>query len=61
VLHGLTLDTAFFTGNYAPRFSLQAAHLTPEGKFTLLLFLYSKYQVMLLCHRKKLLFHVRNS
>lgn len=33
VLHGLTADTAFFTGNYAPRFSLQAANLTPEVKF----------------------------
>jgi allantoicase len=34
VLHGLTVDTAFFTGNYAPRFTLQAANLTPEVKFT---------------------------
>lgn len=32
VLYGLTVDTMFFTGNYVPRFSLQAAHLTPEGK-----------------------------
>ncbi|XP_069697543.1 allantoicase-like isoform X1 [Periplaneta americana] len=30
VLYGILLDTAFFTGNYAPRFSLQAAHLSPE-------------------------------
>lgn len=30
VLHGLIVDTAFFTGNYAPRFSLQAANLTPQ-------------------------------
>ena len=33
VLHGLPMDTAFFTGNYANRFSLQAANLTPEVKF----------------------------
>ncbi|KAJ0178659.1 hypothetical protein K1T71_005434 [Dendrolimus kikuchii] len=30
VIRGLLLDTAFFTGNYAPKFSIQAAILTPE-------------------------------
>ncbi|KAJ9590925.1 hypothetical protein L9F63_016023 [Diploptera punctata] len=30
ILQGVTVNTAFFTGNYAPRFSLQAAYLTPE-------------------------------
>ncbi|XP_021913247.1 allantoicase-like [Zootermopsis nevadensis] len=30
VLQGLAVDTEFFTGNYAPRFSLQAAHLTSQ-------------------------------
>lgn len=32
VIHGIDLDTAFFTGNYAPRFSLQGAYLNEEGK-----------------------------
>lgn len=31
VIHGVDLDTAFFTGNYTPRVSIQAARLTPEG------------------------------
>lgn len=30
-LRGVDLDTAFFTGNFAPRVSIQAAYLTPEG------------------------------
>ncbi|KAI5646573.1 allantoicase repeat domain-containing protein [Phthorimaea operculella] len=30
VIRGLLLDTAFFTGNYAPKYSIQAACLTPE-------------------------------
>lgn len=28
VIHGIEIDTAFFTGNHAPRFSLQATTLT---------------------------------
>ncbi|KAF2901964.1 hypothetical protein ILUMI_04224 [Ignelater luminosus] len=32
VIHGIDLDTAFFTGNYAPRFSLQAANLNDEDE-----------------------------
>lgn len=34
------LDTAFFTGNYAPKYSIQAMSLTPEGKY---IFPNSKY------------------
>lgn len=34
-LTGVCVDTAFFTGNYAPRFSLQAAYLS-EGEYMLL-------------------------
>ncbi|XP_049870195.1 probable inactive allantoicase [Pectinophora gossypiella] len=30
VIRGLLVDTAFFTGNYAPKYSIQAACLTPE-------------------------------
>ncbi|KAL4706890.1 hypothetical protein ACJJTC_012349 [Scirpophaga incertulas] len=30
VIRGLLLDTAFFTGNYAPKYSIQAACLTRE-------------------------------
>lgn len=30
VIRGICVDTAFFTGNYAPRFSLQAANLQNE-------------------------------
>ncbi|XP_041970929.1 allantoicase-like [Aricia agestis] len=30
VIKGLLVDTAFFTGNYAPKYSIQAACLTPE-------------------------------
>ncbi|XP_031767131.2 allantoicase-like isoform X1 [Galleria mellonella] len=30
VIRGLLVDTAFFTGNYTPKYSLQAACLTPE-------------------------------
>lgn len=30
VIRGLLVDTAFFTGNYAPKYSIQAARLTPE-------------------------------
>ncbi|XP_035439075.2 allantoicase [Spodoptera frugiperda] len=30
VVRGLLVDTAFFTGNYAPKYSIQAACLTPE-------------------------------
>ncbi|KAG6453581.1 allantoicase [Manduca sexta] len=30
VIRGLLVDTAFFTGNNAPKFSIQAALLTPE-------------------------------
>ncbi|XP_053603789.1 allantoicase-like [Plodia interpunctella] len=30
VVRGLLVDTAFFTGNYAPKYSVQAACLTPE-------------------------------
>lgn len=30
VLRGVTVDTAFFTGNFAPRFSLQAATLSEK-------------------------------
>ncbi|XP_061710905.1 allantoicase-like [Cydia pomonella] len=29
VIRGLLIDTAYFTGNYAPKFSIQAACLTP--------------------------------
>lgn len=32
VIKGVEVDTAFFTGNYAPKFSLQAAYLNAEGK-----------------------------
>lgn len=28
---GILADTAFFTGNYAPKISIQAAYLKPEG------------------------------
>ncbi|CAH2246258.1 probable allantoicase [Pelobates cultripes] len=31
VIHGLDVDTRFFTGNYAPRISVQAACLKPEN------------------------------
>lgn len=31
IISGIDLDTAFFTGNFAPRISLQAANLTVEG------------------------------
>uniref|UniRef100_A0A8C5MHZ8 Allantoicase n=1 Tax=Leptobrachium leishanense TaxID=445787 RepID=A0A8C5MHZ8_9ANUR len=31
VIHGLEVDTRFFTGNYAPRISVQAACLKPEA------------------------------
>ncbi|XP_032513181.2 allantoicase-like [Danaus plexippus] len=30
VIRGLLIDTAFFSGNYAPKYSIQAACLTPE-------------------------------
>ncbi|KAF5307651.1 hypothetical protein FQR65_LT06706 [Abscondita terminalis] len=30
IIHGIEVDTAFFTGNYAPRFSIQAAHIKGE-------------------------------
>lgn len=29
---GICIDTAYFTGNYAPRFSIQAARLTDQGQ-----------------------------
>ncbi|XP_068084773.1 allantoicase-like [Anabrus simplex] len=32
VVRGIVIDTAFFTGNYAPRFSLQAACLSVEDE-----------------------------
>lgn len=32
VIHGIDIDTAFFTGNYAPRFSVQGAILTEEDE-----------------------------
>ncbi|XP_072939747.1 probable inactive allantoicase [Epargyreus clarus] len=32
VIRGLLVDTAFFTGNYAPKYSIQAARLTPEDE-----------------------------
>ncbi|KAL0832989.1 hypothetical protein ABMA28_001112 [Loxostege sticticalis] len=32
VIRGLLVDTAFFTGNYAPKYSIQAACLTPEDE-----------------------------
>ncbi|KAK5644588.1 hypothetical protein RI129_005888 [Pyrocoelia pectoralis] len=35
VIHGLHVDTAFFTGNYVPRFSLQAANLQKEPSMPL--------------------------
>lgn len=31
VIHGIDIDTAFFTGNYAPRVSVQAARIAPQG------------------------------
>ncbi|XP_014370334.2 allantoicase [Papilio machaon] len=30
IIKGFLVDTAFFTGNYAPKYSIQAACLTPE-------------------------------
>ncbi|CAK1546240.1 unnamed protein product [Leptosia nina] len=30
IIRGLLVDTAFFTGNYAPKYSIQAACLSPE-------------------------------
>ncbi|RVE46686.1 hypothetical protein evm_008649 [Chilo suppressalis] len=30
VIRGLLVDTSFFTGNFAPKYSIQAASLTPE-------------------------------
>ncbi|KAK4875265.1 hypothetical protein RN001_011687 [Aquatica leii] len=30
VIHGVEVDTAFFTGNFAPRISIQAANLTED-------------------------------
>ncbi|GJQ75812.1 hypothetical protein Trydic_g17881 [Trypoxylus dichotomus] len=32
IIKGIEVDTAFFTGNYAPKFSLQAAKLTTEDE-----------------------------
>lgn len=32
VIRGVTIDTAFFTGNYAPKISLQGVDLTINGK-----------------------------
>jgi len=32
VIHGIDIDTAFFTGNYAPRFSVQGAKLHEEDE-----------------------------
>ncbi|XP_049808414.1 allantoicase-like [Schistocerca nitens] len=32
VLRGVTVDTAYFTGNFAPRFSLQAANLSRKDE-----------------------------
>lgn len=34
VIRGIDVDTSFFTGNYAPRYSIQAAYLSKEGKFS---------------------------
>ena len=31
IIEGVLLDTTFFTGNYAPRFSIQAARLKFKG------------------------------
>lgn len=31
-IRGITVDTAFFTGNYAPKISIQGALLTEIGK-----------------------------
>lgn len=31
VIRGVEVDTAFFTGNFTPRISIQAAMLTSEG------------------------------
>lgn len=33
IIEGVLLDTTFFTDNYAPRFSIQAARLTLKGTF----------------------------
>lgn len=32
IIKGIEVDTAYFTGNYAPKFSLQAAKLKSDGK-----------------------------
>lgn len=34
-IKGILADTAFFTGNYVPKISIQAAYLKPEGKCVL--------------------------
>lgn len=34
-IEGILEDTAYFTGNYAPRISIQAAHLSAEGELWL--------------------------
>lgn len=38
IIRGIEMNTAFFTGNYAPRFSLQAAALHGDG--TLIIYIY---------------------
>lgn len=32
IIKGFTVDTAFFTGNFAPKISIQAARLSERGK-----------------------------
>ncbi|XP_077283095.1 allantoicase-like [Arctopsyche grandis] len=32
IIHGVDVDTAFFTGNFTPKYSIQAACLTPEDE-----------------------------
>ena len=44
VIHGVDVDTSFFTGNYAPRCSIQAACLdTSNFLFKILLTMIEKY------------------
>lgn len=31
IVHGIEVDTSFFTGNFAPRFSVQATNLSEKG------------------------------
>lgn len=34
IIKGFEVNTAFFTGNYAPRISIQAIQLSPGGRFS---------------------------